>query len=113
MFQANYYKGTRNEAEPEYLALAFCFLSEHQMASFCAWSFPGLLSGMKKLAYRQLSDLSQFLSLPMGCMFLSVSRVKFVSLTVNLETAFHRLDGLVTHALTPLIHLNLACWICK
>lgn len=44
---------------------------------------------------------------------LSVCRVKFVSLTVNPETAFHRLDRLVIHALTPLVHLRLACWICK
>lgn len=110
MFQANYYKGTRNEADQSIL---LWLSAEHQTASFCARSFLGLLSGMRNLAYRQPSDPFQFLSLPMGCMFLSVSRVKFVSLTVNLETAFHRLDGFVIHALTPLIHLNLACWICK
>lgn len=49
---------------------------------------------------RKLSDSPQSLSLPMEFMFLSVSRVKFVSLTVNLETAFHRPDRLVIHALT-------------
>lgn len=51
---------------------------------------------------RQLSASSQSLSLPVECMFLSVSRVKFVSLTVHLETAFRRLDRLVIHALTAL-----------
>lgn len=89
------------------------FLSQHQGPSFVLVN-PRFPEWHKEPCIsRQPSESSRSLGAPMECVFLSVSRAEFVSLTVNLETAFHRLDRSAIHALTSLIHLQLACWVCK
>lgn len=99
-------------SRPEHAALAFSiFFLNIRRLPLCSLT-QGLVSSINSVSYRQLRT-------PLGFRVFqsrvqaSASGAVFVSLTVNLGTAFHRLDGLVIHALTPLIHLSWACWICK
>lgn len=112
LFPVNYSKGIGNEAGQSRLLWLPAFRLSTRCLPLC-WSSEGFMHCMHSLSNWQLSNLSPFHHFPIERRFLSVSGVEFVSLTVNHGTAFHRRDWPVSHALTHLIHLSLACWICK